>query len=146
MPIVAGGRQWNGRDRFARGPDHAKRDVWRAALGLHPHPTVISHALLQEHAPLSNTRVAAGDMEPHTAVAIVECHLSKLYLAILGERLPVRLEIFSLKTRAANLLSEEAIFDRVVYMLQELSIDTLADRRGSAVRIDQQHAHLRLAS
>ena len=50
-----------------RGSADAKRAMRRAALGLHPHPTVISHALLQEHAPLSNTRVASGDMEPHTA-------------------------------------------------------------------------------
>ena len=91
---------------------------------------------------MPNARVATGDTEPHTAAAVVECHLGKFHLAMVGERRPVGLEVIALEARAANLLGEEAIFDRMVNMLQELSIDALADRRGGAVGIDEQYGHL----
>jgi len=72
----------------------------------------------------------------------VEGHLGKFHLAMVGEWLPVGLEVIAFKARAANLLGEEAIFDRMVYMLQELSIDALTDRRGGAVGIDYQYGNL----
>ena len=114
----------------------------RAVFGLYPQPTVVRHALIEEQASLPNTRVATGETEPHTAAAIVESHLGKFHLAMVGDRRPVGLEVIALEARAANLLGEEAIFDRMVNMLQELPIDALADRRGGAVGIDEQYSHL----
>ena len=54
-----------------------------------------------------------------------------------GPRAPICFEIFTLEARSTNLLSKETVFDRVVDMLQELSIDPVADRRGKAVGINQ---------
>ena len=48
------------------------------------------------------------------------------------------------RSALSELLGKDPVFDGVVYMLKELSVDTIADRRGDAVGIDQQHGYLRL--
>ena len=72
----------------------------------------------------------------------LRCHQSGL--AIFAEGRPVVREVLAFEALAADLLGVEAVDDRVVDLLEKVSVDALVDRPRDAIGIDQQHGDTRV--
>ena len=93
---------------------------------------------VDEETPLPDPGAAALDVEAHALLPVLELDVRDLDAAALRERLPVRLEVLALETRAANLFGEQPVLHRMVDVLEEVAVDPLVDRSRDPVRIDQQ--------
>ena len=71
---------------------------------------------------------------------VLQPALDQLVLAppAIGERLPVGLEIVTLESSAANLFGEETIFDGMIYVLEEVAVDSRIDTSLRPAGIHQQ--------
>ncbi len=90
---------------------------------------------------LTDAGVATTGMEADTLGAVLKCHFGKFSFAAVRERLPVGLEVISLKASTANLPGEQAVLDGMVDVLQNVTVDSLVDRGRSPFRVDKQYAH-----
>ena len=72
----------------------------------------------------------------------LRCHQSGL--AIFAEGRPVVREVLAFEALAPDLLGVEAVDDRVVDLLEKVTVDALVDRPRDAIGIDQQHGDTRV--
>jgi len=64
---------------------------------------------------------------------------------VVGKGSPIGFEIVTFESCAANLFGEEAVFDRMVYVLEEVAVDSRVDARFDPVGIDEQDGDPRLS-
>src|SRR5207342_3525724 len=84
---------------------------------------------------------AGGD--PHAFRPTLERGVDDAHRVRRSKRCPVRLEVAALEGGAANLLGEEPIYDRVVDVFEELTVDLWIDRARTAVGVDLENGHAR---
>ena len=65
-------------------------------------------------------------------------------LAPLAEGRPVVREVLAFEALAPDLLRVQAVDDRVVDLLEKVTVDALVDRPRDAIGIDQQHGDTRV--
>jgi hypothetical protein len=87
---------------------------------------------------LPDPRAAALDVEAHALLPVVELDLCDLDAAAVRERFPVGFEVLALESGTANLFGEQPVDHRVIDVLEEVAVDSLVDRSGGPVRIDEQ--------
>ena len=63
--------------------------------------------------------------------------------AAIGERLPIGFEIVTLESSTANLFGEKAIFDGMVYVLEEMAVDSRIDAAFRPAGVHQQDGYPR---
>src|SRR4051812_48471454 len=90
-------------NRLSLRPLNPKRQLGRSLLPLHPNRAVVLDSGLQKNSPLPNPCTSTRRMQTHALLAVLKINLRNLNSAVPRRRLPVRLEVLSLKPRAADL-------------------------------------------
>src|SRR5262249_58225541 len=89
---------------------------------------------------------ATQRVEAHALGAVLEAEFCEFDLAALRERLPIGFKVIAFESGAADLLGEEAVFDRVIDVLEKLAVDARVDRDRDPVCIDKENRDPGLAA
>ena len=104
----------------------------------YPKRAVVLGISFKKDASLPDTRLSSISTKANALLTILEVDPGNLDMALLGDGFPICLEVRPFEAGPADLFGEEAVFDRMVDVLQELAIDTFVDWNRGAVRINHE--------
>src|SRR5215472_4194919 len=138
MPVCFPRCKQNRRDDTSIGAENAQGQHWRAIFTFYPKRADILGISLKKDASLPDTRLSSISAKANALLAILEVDLGNLDMALLGDGLPICLEVRPFEAGPADLFGEETVFDRMVDVLKELAIDTFVDSNRGAIRINHE--------